>query len=208
MQNVEWIPNNEKLFGIIPKFWNKQKAVPLDELEKKAPFLLLIHEDKTVKVIGNVRSGRLVFDSKDGKDDKEGENKARRSILIDEKKRLYLKYGEDEIPIYVAYVNEAVCYPHDVRRDSNALYLFYQKIMLESKLLNEGGGTSWFAEFFKKYGIIIMFALGALYFAYNAGMLDQWIKPAAQTVANNVTAAVNTGVIGETPILEGTAVIG
>jgi hypothetical protein len=199
LKRRRWIAKRKKFLGITIPF-TKEEEVKEEELKDKAPFLLLMKENKNIEVIPNVKTGRLIFDTKDGKDDINGAKTARKAILIDEKKKHELQYGEETIPVFVAYENEATCYPIDVKRDSSALYLFFQKIMLEAALLREGGAGGWFAEFFKKYGIMIVFALGALYFAYEFGWLDGIIG-ATQSIGTNATANM-TNVTGGTSIIE------
>lgn len=203
----EWLPypmkwyNPRNLFSWVP-FVGKKKSTAKDLMKKTkdGPLLLLMKENKTIEVIEGVEAGKIRFNTQDGKDSE----KANKGVLIDPVKKHFLKYGDESIPIYVAYEGEGTCYPSDVTRDSSSLALIFKKVILEYSLLREGEKGGWLKDFLNKYLIYIIFGAGLIYFGYQTGLFDK-LAAGVQNIAGNV---IHSGANNATATIPADQVVG
>lgn len=151
--------------------------------EIEQPMLLLMRTNGDIDTFPGVPDGlfKMVKDKKIGSE-KESETKG---ILLSNNKLHNWKYAGENVKVWVAYEDEATPYPVNVQHDSSMLVKFYEKILLNSKLLNTDDKMipGWVEKaLFVVAGLAIL-----LYIMYKLGILDAFT--AKQTLQVATTSA-------------------
>lgn len=81
----------------------------------KPPFLILIRSDKTAEIKQNAKEGELLLQKKDA-------NKTKVRLVLASNKLISLKIGNKRQDFWIAFEDEAECYPHEPKHLAKAFY--------------------------------------------------------------------------------------
>ena len=167
--------------GVYKVFNNKAKE------EVKTPWLFLMMNNGDIKIMDNVKIGRLPLTEPDGTE---------KWVDINPLKLRRLVWGDGRIDCYIGYEDEAELYPHEPKHHAKIFRDIVVALQLNKGNLQEGGKFN--AKWLLIAGIIVV-VLGIGYFVFtkDSGTTTQIVN---ETINQTINTTINTTIKTATPV--------
>lgn len=163
--------------GFVDNIFRKEARERLKE-----PVLLLLREDGFIDVVENVKTGIFKINANTEKE---------KAIDLIPEKLQKLRYNGEFYTAWMAYENEFIPYPTNVKHDSKSIYGLLKTAVINKDKLSGGAGTL-FGMNAKSLFILMIGIAIVLYFVFGTNMLSGITGSVKNTVAPAVTSAVKT----------------